>query len=65
MTRRTTSFSQVALIVAMLVADRQYTTPGRAWVALQSRETRYALKLSLVSCLLTDYWQGVMKPANC
>jgi molybdate transport system permease protein len=43
----------VALIVAMLVADLEYTTPGRVWEALQSPEIRYAIKLSLASCLVT------------
>jgi molybdate transport system permease protein len=43
----------VALIVAMLVADLQYATPGQVWDALRSREIRYAIKLSLVSCVVT------------
>src|SRR5215213_3888767 len=43
----------VVLILAMLAADIQYTTPGRVWEALQSPEIRYAIKLSLVSCLVT------------
>src|SRR5215213_5068185 len=43
----------VVLILAMLAADIQYTTPGRVWESLQSPEIRYAIKLSLVSCLVT------------
>jgi molybdate transport system permease protein len=43
----------VVLIVAMLVADLFYTTPDHLWAALQSREIQYAIKLSLVSCLVT------------
>jgi molybdate transport system permease protein len=43
----------VVLIVAMLVADAAFTSPGHLWRALQSREIRYAIKLSLVSCCLT------------
>jgi molybdate transport system permease protein len=41
------------LIVAMLAADAAFTAPGQFWRALQSREIRYAIKLSLVSCSLT------------
>jgi molybdate transport system permease protein len=41
------------LIVAMLVADAAFTAPGQFWRALQSREIRYAIKLSLCSCSLT------------
>ena len=43
----------VVLIVAMLWADASFTSPGHVWRALQSREIRYAIKLSLVSCSLT------------
>jgi molybdate transport system permease protein len=43
----------VVLILAMLVADVFYTTPGHIWDALRSREIQYAIKLSLVSCLVT------------
>ncbi len=43
----------VGLIVAMLLADVLFTTPGHLWDALQSREIRYAIKLSLVSCFVT------------
>ena len=43
----------VVLILAMVVADLSYTTPDRLWEALRSPEIRYAIKLSLVSCLVT------------
>ncbi len=43
----------VALVLAMLVADASFTTPVHLWRALQSREIRYALKLSLLSSSLT------------
>jgi molybdate transport system permease protein len=45
--------SYLVLIVAMLAADAFFTTPGHLWEALQSREIRYAVKLSLVSCCIT------------
>jgi len=45
--------SYLVLIVAMLAADAFYTTPGHLWEALQSREIRYAVKLSLISCCIT------------
>jgi molybdate transport system permease protein len=41
------------LIVAMLVAEACFTTPEHLWQALGSREIRYAIKLSLVSCSIT------------
>jgi molybdate transport system permease protein len=43
----------VLLLVAMLVADAAYTTPGHLWAALQSPEIQYAIRLSLLSCTLT------------
>ena len=43
----------VLLIVAMLVADASFTSPRHLWQALASREIRYAIKLSLVSCSIT------------
>lgn len=43
----------VGLIAAMLVADIFFTTPDHLWHALQSREIRYAIRLSLVSCFVT------------
>src|SRR5215472_3375978 len=43
----------VLLIVGMLVADASFTTPGHLWGALKSREIRYAIKLSLISCTIT------------
>ena len=47
------SGSYLALIVAMLVADATFTTPGHLLAALNSYEIRYAVKLSLISCTLT------------
>src|ERR1043166_4460223 len=41
------------LIVAMLVADLFFTTPGHLVEALQSNEIQYAIKLSLISCSMT------------
>jgi molybdate transport system permease protein len=43
----------VLLVVAMLVADWRYTTPGHLWDALRSRELRYSTRLSLISCTIT------------
>ena len=43
----------VFLIAAMLAADVAYTKPGEFMHALNSPETRYAIKLSLISCSLT------------
>jgi molybdate transport system permease protein len=43
----------VGLIVALLVAEACFTTPGHLWQALASREIRYAIQLSLVSCSIT------------
>jgi molybdate transport system permease protein len=43
----------VLLIVAMLLADASFTAPKHFWQALHSREIRYAIQLSLISCSLT------------
>jgi molybdate transport system permease protein len=43
----------VLLIVAMLLADASFTTPDHLWHALKSREIRYAIKLSMISCGIT------------
>jgi molybdate transport system permease protein len=43
----------VGLIVAMLVADATYTSPQHLWEALGSREIRYAVWLSLISCTIS------------
>ncbi|MFO0929017.1 MAG: ABC transporter permease [Gemmataceae bacterium] len=43
----------VVLIVAMIAADAFYTTPGHLFDALQSKEIRYAIYLSLISCSVT------------
>ena len=40
-------------IIAMIVADMSYTSPGHFLKALSSREIRYAIRLSLISCSLT------------
>jgi molybdate transport system permease protein len=43
----------VVLIVAMLLADVSFTTPGHLLGALRSPEIRFAVKLSLISCTIT------------
>jgi len=43
----------VVLIAAMIFADLFFTTPDDLWSRLNSPEIRYAIKLSLVSCLVT------------
>jgi molybdate transport system permease protein len=43
----------VALIVAMLLADLAFTSPWHLLEALKSREIRYAVRLSLISCTMT------------
>jgi molybdate transport system permease protein len=43
----------VVLILAMLFADFLFTTPGHLLEALQKREIRYAIVLSMVSCSMT------------
>ena len=45
--------SYVVLILAMVAADLFYTTPDRLLEALQSPQIRYAMRLSLASCLVT------------
>ncbi len=45
--------SYVLLIVALLAADASYTSPGHLLEALRSREIRFAVKLSLISCSIT------------
>ena len=45
--------SYVLLVIAMLLADLAYTTPGHLLASLLSPEIRYATKLSLLSCTLT------------
>jgi molybdate transport system permease protein len=52
----------VLLIVAMLVADASFTSPWHLLEALASREIRYAIKLSLISCSITtilSLWAAV------
>jgi molybdate transport system permease protein len=43
----------VFMILAMLVADLFFTSPGHLLAALGSREIQYAIKLSLITCTLT------------
>ena len=43
----------VILIVALLVADMFYTTPGELWASLQKETIRYSIQLSLLSCTVT------------
>jgi molybdate transport system permease protein len=43
----------VLLIVAMLVADFAFTSPGHLLNALRKVEIRYAITLSLISCTIT------------
>lgn len=43
----------ILLIVAMLVADLSFTTPGHLLKALGSPEIQYSIKLSLISCTIT------------
>lgn len=43
----------IILIIAMLVADATYTTPGHLLDALSSPEIRFSVRLSLISCTLT------------
>ena len=47
------SGAYVLLILAMLAADASFTTPVEFLDVLSSREIRYAIKLSLLSCSLT------------
>ena len=52
----------VALIVALIVADLFFTTPGHVLGALNDPQIRYAIKLSLISCTITtilSLWVGV------
>jgi molybdate transport system permease protein len=43
----------VFLIVAMVMADCSFTTPGHLARALGSREIQYSIRLSLISCSIT------------
>lgn len=43
----------IGLIAALLIADFSFTSPNQFVQALRSREIRYAIRLSLVSCSLT------------
>ncbi len=40
----------VLLIIALVVADASFTSPQHLWQALGSREIRYSIQLSLLSC---------------
>jgi len=43
----------IVLIIALLLADASFTSPGHLLSALASPEIRYAIKLSLISCTIT------------
>ncbi len=47
------ALSYIALIVAMLAADVAFSSPADLWRVLQSREIRYSIALSLVTCTLS------------
>ncbi|QLG44774.1 ABC transporter permease [Costertonia aggregata] len=47
------AFTYVFLILAMMVADFSYTTPGHILEALASQEIQYAIKLSLITATIT------------
>ena len=49
----TLSVAYVLLIVALLVADVSYTSFADLLEALESKEIRYSIRLSFVSCTLT------------
>jgi molybdate transport system permease protein len=54
--------SYVALIVAMLLADVFWSSPGDLLASLRSKEIRYAIWLSMISCTMTailSLWVGV------
>jgi molybdate transport system permease protein len=43
----------VVFVLAILAATALYTTPDRLWRALASREIRYSISLSLITCTLS------------
>ena len=43
----------IILILAMLIADASYTTPGDLLDALRSPEIQFAIRLSIISCTIT------------
>lgn len=43
----------IGLILAMILADLAYTSPGHLWKALRSDNIRFAIQLSLVTCSVT------------
>lgn len=47
------SGAYVLMILAMLLAEATFTTPGHIVAALESPEIRYAMRLSLFSCTVT------------
>ena len=54
--------SYIALIVAMLLADVLWTTPADLIASLRSKEIRFAVWLSMISCTMTailSLWVGV------
>src|SRR5262249_42924346 len=68
----------VRRIVALLVADATFTTPGHLLAALGSKQIRFAVWLSLLSCTITAFlsvlvgvplgyllsrWDSIVEPA--
>jgi molybdate transport system permease protein len=52
----------VFLIIAMLVADASFTTPHHLWQALASPEIQFAIRLSLITSIISailSVWVGV------
>lgn len=43
----------VLIIVCMILANSTFTTPGHLLAALNAPEIRYAIRLSLISCMIT------------
>ena len=47
------SSTYVILILAMIIADASFTTPGDILEALRSPDIQYSIKLSLITCTIT------------
>ena len=43
----------VFLIVAMVIADLTFTTPGHIFAVFKDEEIQYAIKLSMITCTIT------------
>ena len=43
----------IFLILALIMADMTFTTPGHIFKAIMSKEIQYAIKLSLISCTIS------------